>query len=184
MTFAALLDTCVLYPMHLRDSLLRLAIADLYRPLWSPHILQELQGALVRRGSASPDQASRIIGLLREHFPEAEVLGYETLIPAMACHEKDRHVLAAAVKAGAGLLVTDNISDFPAASALPHGVEVLTADQFLLELLDTSPRTVITVLRRQADGYKRDPKTLDGLLATLSRSGLGSFASEAHRLIF
>lgn len=183
MTFAALLDTCVLFPMHLRDSLLRLAIADLYRPLWSPHILRELQGALVREGSASPDQAGRTIGLMREHFPEAEVLGYEPLIPAMACHEKDRHVLAAAVKAGAGPLVTDNVSDFPATSALPHGVEVLTADEFLLELLDASPVTVITTLRRQADGYKREPKTLDGLLATLSRSGMRGFASEARRLI-
>ena len=34
MTFAVVLDTCVLYPAHLRDSLLRLTESGLYRALW------------------------------------------------------------------------------------------------------------------------------------------------------
>jgi hypothetical protein len=90
-------------------------------------------------------------------------------------------VLAAALKAGATLLITDNTADFPQASTQPHGIQVLTADQFLLELLDTSAATVILTLTRQAERYKRDPKTLDGLLASLSRAGLRDFTNEVRR---
>jgi predicted nucleic acid-binding protein len=182
-TFSALLDTCVLFPMYLRDSLLRLAVADLYRPLWSPHILLELRQALVREGATSTEQADRIIRLIRTNFPESEIAGYEPLMPTVTCHEKDRHVLAAALKAGTTLLITDNTADFPPASTQPHGIQVLTADQFLLELLDTSAATVILTLTRQAERYKRDPKTLDGLLAVLSRSGLRDFTNEVRRQI-
>ncbi|WP_363259472.1 PIN domain-containing protein [Hamadaea sp.] len=53
MTLSVLLDTCVLFPMYLRDSLLRLAAADLYRPHWSPQILDELHRVLVREGATS-----------------------------------------------------------------------------------------------------------------------------------
>lgn len=169
--------------MYLRDSLLRLAVADLYRPIWSTDILTELHRALVREGATSDDQADRIIGLMRTHFPESEIIGYELLIPSVGCHKKDRHVLAAAIKAGTSLLITDNIADFPSASTQPHGIQVLTADQFLLELLDASPATVIHTLTRQAERYKQDPKTLDGLLASLNRAGLRSFTNEVRRQI-
>lgn len=167
--------------MYLRDSLLRLAAADLYQPLWSTDILAELHRALVREGATSADQASRIIMLMRTHFAESEIVGYEPLIPAVRCHQKDRHVLAAAVKAGTALLITDNTADFPSASTQPHGIQVLTADQFLLELLDASAATVIRTLTRQAERYKQNPKTLDGLLASLSRAGLRDFANEVRR---
>jgi predicted nucleic acid-binding protein len=167
--------------MYLRDSLLGLAAADLYRPLWSPRILTELQTVLVREQVMSQEHAERIVTLMRTHFPESEAVGYEPLIDSLACHQGDRHVLAAAITSGATLLVTDNLKDFPRAATEPHDIEVLTPDQFLLELLDGAPATVIRVLRTQAEGYKRDPRTLNGLLASLNRSGLREFSNEVRR---
>jgi predicted nucleic acid-binding protein len=113
--FSALLDTCVLYPAYLRDSLLRLASAGLYRPLWSSGILEELRRNLLEAGL--PDQAvERLFANMATAFEDAEITGYEDLIAEMTCHEKDRHVLAAAVRGNAGALVTFNLSDFPPAS--------------------------------------------------------------------
>lgn len=169
--------------MYLRDSLLRLAIADLYRPVWSGQILQELRVALVREGMVAPDTADRMIALIRSHFSDSEVTGYQPFMPVLTCHEKDRHVLAAAISAGVTVIVTDNVADFPPESTDPYDIQVVTADEFLLELLDTAPATVIGTLEAQAGRYKRDPRTLDGLLGSLDRSGLGEFASEVRRLM-
>jgi hypothetical protein len=85
MAFPVLLDTCVLFPMYLRDSLLRLAVAEIYQPLWSADILGELQTVLVREQVMPPERAQRVVGLMRQHFPEAEVTGYGSLTPAMPC---------------------------------------------------------------------------------------------------
>lgn len=178
--FIAVLDTCVLYPMYLRDTLLRLAAAGLYQPVWSPDILAELERTLLRRDVSSAG-AERIVSQMRTHFPSAEAVGYESLIPSMSCDEKDRHVLAAGVKVGAGALVTANRSDFPTHSIEAFGIEVLSPDEFLLDLLDLSPHIVISTLANQADRYKRDPKTIHGLLGALERSGTPGFADEVRR---
>lgn len=42
------LDACVLVPIALTDTLLRLAEKDLYQPLWSDRILGEAEDALGR----------------------------------------------------------------------------------------------------------------------------------------
>lgn len=50
MSFAVVLDTNVLYSPTLRDTVLRLAEASLFTPLWSPHILDEVRAVLTRVG--------------------------------------------------------------------------------------------------------------------------------------
>jgi hypothetical protein len=56
--YAALLDACVLVPMCLCDTLLRLAEEPaMYRPLWSDAILQEVGDALETKLHLTPDQA-------------------------------------------------------------------------------------------------------------------------------
>lgn len=46
--FSVVLDACVLYPAYLRDTLLRMAAVEMYRPLWTGTILDELLANLPR----------------------------------------------------------------------------------------------------------------------------------------
>jgi predicted nucleic acid-binding protein len=181
MAFPVLLDTCILFPMYLRDTLLRLAVAEVYQPLWSADILGELQTVLVREHVMAQDGAERIIGLMRRYFPEAEVTGYDDLTPSMPCDPGDRHVLAAAVRGGAGAIVTANLADFPPKAAADHGLDIISPDGFLLDLLDLTPTLVLTTLADQVSGYRREPTTVDGLMVALARSGAPGFADEIRR---
>ncbi|MEY9211770.1 PIN domain-containing protein [Thermobifida halotolerans] len=132
MAFPAFLDTCVLYPAYLCDTLLRLASAGAYRPLWSQHVLDELGRNVVERGIA-PDRVGRRITHMDRAFPDAMVRGYETLIDGMDNDPKDRHVLAAAVRAGAEVIVTFNTRDFPDTALKPYDITAAHPDDFLLD---------------------------------------------------
>jgi predicted nucleic acid-binding protein len=111
--FPALLDTCALYGAYLCDTLLRLAEAGTYRPLWSAGIMDELRHSLGEGRGLPADAIDHRIAEMQRSFPDAEVRGYETLAEAMTCDPKDRHVLAAAVRGDAEVLVTFNVGDFP-----------------------------------------------------------------------
>lgn len=78
------LDACVLLPYQLSDLLLRLADTELYEPLWSDAILEEVQPNLVTTFGISTGKATKRLNHMRSAFPNAEVTGYEQLIDAMA----------------------------------------------------------------------------------------------------
>ena len=101
MAFPALLDTCVLLPQYLNDTLLTQADAGTFRPLWSGGILDELGRNLQKVAELSADQVQYRLDCMRRAFPDAEVTGYEALIEGMTNDPKDRHVLAAAVRGNA-----------------------------------------------------------------------------------
>lgn len=112
--YPAVLDACVLLPMPLADTLLRMAETPrLYLPKWSEETIQEITRNLMGKWDKTPDQAKHREDALRSHFPEALVAGCEQLIPVMKNDAKDRHVLAAAVVSGAKLIVTYNLKHFP-----------------------------------------------------------------------
>lgn len=180
MPVRVLLDTCVLYPAYLRDMLLRMAEAELFRPHWSAEILEELRRNLIKAGIPRA-AVVRLLGRMSDTFEDADVTGYERLIESMTCDPKDRHVLAAAVHGQAHVLVTFNVRDFPAESTERYPLEVQTPDDFLLDLFDLAPGSVLRTIATQVASHKRDPKTVPGLLAVLSRAGVPRFVDEVRR---
>lgn len=162
------LDACVLIPIRLATTLLWLAEAGLFQPLWSAPILDEVRRNLPRVG-VTPQQASRRVTLMHEAFgPEALVEGYEALIDQMTCDPKDRHVLAAAVHAGAAAVVTFNLKDFPDEAVHPHHVKVLHPDAFLVQLLGQHPDTVLAVMEREVTAFHNPPQTVTQFLETMT----------------
>lgn len=114
-------------------------------------------------------------------FPEATVTGYESMIDSMANHPKDRHVLAAAVHSSCEVIVTFNLKDFPRAMLVPHGIDAVHPDEFLLDQLDLYPQQVGRALVRQAAETARPQLTLLQVLASLERISLAGFAAEVRR---
>jgi predicted nucleic acid-binding protein len=149
--YITFLDTCVLAPMPVMDTLLRLAEEPaFYVPKWSRHVLQELQRTLTDKFGYTPTQVSRRIEAMDSMFPSAMVTGYDGLIDSMENDPKDRHVLAAAVRCGAHAIVSDNVKHFPPESLAPYSIECLTANQFLEHQYHLNPDAFISVLVEQA----------------------------------
>ena len=163
--FAALLDACVLVPAALRDTLLRFAESpSFYQPCWSGQIIAETRKALLKKIGLTEPQADRLIDQLREHFPEAWIAEYEPFIDSMTNHPGDRHVLAAATKAGAQTIVTFNVKHFPAKVLEPLGIEAQTPDEFLVHQFHLRPRLAAVRVSEQAAGIGRSAaETLDTL---------------------
>jgi predicted nucleic acid-binding protein len=178
----AVLDACVLVPVSLADTLLRIAEKGLYRPLWSGRILAEAHAAIaeIRPGT----DVTKRFGAMREAFGDALVTGWERLEDGISLpDEDDRHVVAAAIQGGANAIVTANVSDFPARVLQPLDLELLHPDDFLLDQLDLSPAAIVEVIREQAGDTKRPPLTAHDLVAILGRAGVPRFAAEVLRLI-
>ena len=75
--YRVVLDACVLIPMPLADTLLRMAEAPrLYLPKWSQAIMDEVTRNLINKCGVEPEKACRREGELRRHFPEAWIEGF------------------------------------------------------------------------------------------------------------
>jgi predicted nucleic acid-binding protein len=164
--FIVVVDANILYPLTLRDTVLRAAAAGFYQLRWSTDILDEMERNLVAKGKIPPGKAARLRATMEKYFPEADVRGYQPLVGAMPNDPKDRHVAAAAVKAGAQVIVTANIRDF---SVLPDGVEAQLPDEFLCNLFDLDPPAFVEMLREQAADLTNPPVAFPELIDRLAR---------------
>lgn len=149
--YPVILDACVLLPMPLADTLLRMAETPrLYVPRWSPEIMAEVSRNLIGKLNKTKAQAQAREQALREYFPEAWIEDYQPLTALMTNEPKDRHVLAAAVKSNTQLIVTYNIKDFPADALKPWEIERQGPSTFLMNLYDLEPGIVAQKLIEQA----------------------------------
>ena len=164
--FIVVVDANVLFPLTLRDTVLRAAAAGFYQLRWSADILDEMERNLVATNTMAVDKAARLRATMERYFPEAEVTGYASLIAGLQNDKKDRHVVAAAVKAGAQVITTSNLKDFV---PLPDGLEAQSPDEFLCNLFDLDPAAFVEMLREQCADLVKPPVTFDELLARLAR---------------
>jgi predicted nucleic acid-binding protein len=170
----ALLDACVIYPAPLRDLLMHLAVKDVYRPRWTDAIHDEwIRSVLKRRPDLHRAQLERTRDLMNRNARDALVTGYEGLIEGLSLPDPDdRHVLAAAIHAGAEVIVTFNLADFPADAITVHGIEGRHPDDFCCGLLNTSLSAFLEAVRLQRISLKNPPRDVPEFLGTLQAIGL------------
>ena len=175
------LDTCVLVPYLVRDTLLSAAEERLYWPAWSPVILEELDRTLRDEPFHLSDERIRyLLEAMRRAFPWAVVRDFEQLESRLTNHPNDRHVLAAAIMVSATSIVTDSVRHFLTTALGNHGIEVQTPDAFLAIFARQDLEGVLHFLTRQAAAMKQPPTDVPGLLAQLERQ-VPAFVSEVRR---
>lgn len=174
MGFIVVYDACVLYPSTLRDLLIRIHQAGLVQAKWTDQILDEMTEALRRtRPDIGEDKLTRLRTLMVQAVRDCRVTNYEPLIEALELPDPDdRHVLAAAVRARAQIIVTDNRRDFPAEYLATWDVEPKTADEFVLDQISLNRQAVYGEIVRIADSHVNPPESVSDILERLERCGL------------
>lgn len=145
--YRVFLDACVLANFGVCDLLLRLSERPrLIVPHWSAEVLSEVRRTHLGALEWPPALADSFQAEIRKAFPDAEIRGYENLLPALTNHEKDCHVLAAAIRGNCPLILTFNLKHFPAEALKPWGVCASHPQDYLLILYEMEPRQVTTCL--------------------------------------
>lgn len=184
--FTALYDSCVLYPAPLRDLLMWLALSDLFRARWSNDIHEEwIRNLLEDRPDLTRERLERTRDLMNSQIRDCLVTNYESLIAGLDLPDpKDRHVLAAAIRAGADVIVTFNLKDFPTERIGLFGIEAQHPDEFILHLIDLNPGVVLSFVKRCWQNLKNPAKTPEEYLDTLLSQGLPETVSALKDLGF
>jgi predicted nucleic acid-binding protein len=149
--YKILLDANVLANYAVCDLYLRLAEKPrLILLKWTEQILDEVYKTQVQQLDWDTSLANKFRTAVTKSFPEAFISGYEDLIPLMTNDEKDRHVLAAAVRDKLDIIITFNLKDFKPEDLEKWGVRALHPQDYLLTLYSMNPQVVIMKLNQIA----------------------------------
>lgn len=184
--FTALVDACSLAGVASRNLLLTLAEAEFFRLRWSDEILNETERAIAKilaaRGVAdAADQALRNRRAMETAFEDAMVRGYADFLPTCAGlpDRKDAHVLAAALKTEAHMIVTENLKDFPAFVLSPLNIEAKSADAFIADTLSLHIGRGVEAVRLMRERLKNPPQmSAEEFLLRLEAAGLTETVNE------
>lgn len=163
-------DANVLYPSTLRDVLIRVGLAGLAQPKWTEQILDEVFRNLRRnRPDLRPARLDRTRQLMNDALRDVTVTGYQRLIGRVELPDPDdRHVVAAAIHAGAQCIVTKNLRDFPTDALAPWRLEAQHPDVFLAELQHGAPEALQEIVTAIAHAWQAPGATAEDVLDRLA----------------
>jgi predicted nucleic acid-binding protein len=181
--FKCVLDTNVIYPLWIRDLLLWFAYYELYTPKWSHNITSEWIAVMLKKG-ISQEEANKRANVINQAFPDALVENYEPLIETLTLPDiNDRHVLAAAIKTNADLIITNNLKDFPGDYLADFGLKVKCPDDFFTDIIDLNQDLAVQAFRKLVVNKKNPPYDDYDVLEIFRNNGLTDTANFIHALI-
>lgn len=183
--YTVVLDACVLYPAPLRDFLMELAAAGLFRAKWSEQIHDEwIRNLLENRDDLTAEQLGRTKDLMNATVPDCLVEGYEDLVPSLTLPDADdRHVLAAAIASSSDAIVTFNLKDFPKATVGKYNIQILHPDDFIFHQFGLNNAGVIIAAQRCRARLRNPQKTAEDYLQTLERQSLPKTVAELREYL-
>ena len=181
--FTVVLDTNVIYPVIIRDILFWFAYYELYTPKWSEHIFDEWKRVTIEKG-VSEEEANKRISKANSAIPDALVKNYKGLIGHLELPDKDDcHVLAAAIKTNANLIVTNNIKDFPEEYLQSFSLSAKTPDDFLTDIIDLNEEQAVAAFKEMVLNKKNPKQDEFEVLNLLRNAGLKDTADNLHALL-
>jgi hypothetical protein len=93
----------------------------------------------------------------------------------------DRHVVAAAIAAGASIILTWNLKDFPAAALKKYGLRRQTPDAFLTGLYDNVPDLVVGSLANARRNLNKSRVSASDFIEILNHQKLTQLATRFRK---
>ncbi|MBK1633524.1 PIN domain-containing protein [Thiohalocapsa halophila] len=176
--FTVIYDACVFYPAPLRDLLVRLAQTRRFRARWTAAIHAEWISSLyAKRPDIPPGKLEAVAEQINDAVPDCLVTGYEHIVDGLDLPDPDdRHVLAAAIRAGAAAIITLNLKDFPDTVLDEYEIFAIHPDDFILDLADLEPQVLARVAKAQRQALQRPPLDPEAFVDVLRRQELPGVA--------
>lgn len=176
--FTVLTDANVLAPALIRNMLLSLAQAGLFRPRWSSKVLDETENTIAKFLKGDHEAARRSRKAIEKAFPEALVSDYEQLVDGVNLPDPDdRHILAAAVQTRTAAIVTSNLKDFPEGVLKPFQIDAMLPDDFLSDVIDLYPQEAAAALKRMRLRLNKPDYSADDFILRAEKVGLPGTAA-------
>lgn len=186
--YTALIDACSLLPALQKNILLSLAEAEFFRIRWSPKIIEETHMAFLkiyqkRYGDDTEEKAGKAIEAMNSAFPEAMLDDdLSTLISMLQSDYNlpdpdDAHVIAAAIKCRADIIITENLKDFPVKVLNSYNMEAKSADAFIADAIGLAPEKAYITIRKMRLRLNNPAFTPETLYHKMEKSGLTETAT-------
>ena len=144
-----------------------------------------MRSVLRRKPELDRGKLERTRQLMDLHAREPLITGYESLIPGLKLPDPDdRHVLAAAIRAGAQVIVTFNLKDFPSSRLAQFDVEAQHPDDFIWHLLDYHPGRTCEAIEASRQSCSRPSYTKPEYLELLLQQGLPNTVATMRTFLF
>ena len=149
-------------------------MTEQFRPRWTMEIHDEWKRNLLKnRDDLSEAQLQRTVELMNQAVPDCLVENYEGFIDSLTLPDpNDRHVLAAAIKCQADVIVTNNLKDFPKEILNQYVIDVQSPDIFLSHLFDLNSTAFCSAVRQQRERLHKPNHTAEEMLSIFYNQGL------------